>query len=536
MYLTHQQIAIITGVTITLAVVVCFLTGVLLRQRRLKREREQREYSPETDDPVLLRTQIDKLQPCLVQMKLDGVDELRDLRESERAELRAGLEALLEEWAAQHEGLFSRLEDDRYQLLVQQPMLRRMVQAKFDVLDTVRAYQFRGRRVDVTVSIGVGHGSSFAECGENSRRALDLALGRGGDQAVVKNPDLSFQFFGGVSKRVEKSGKVKVRMMATAFAELMRGCEQVYVMGHKRADFDSLGAAAGVCALARAQGKPAYVVIDCDSCMAQPMLDSWHGQEGVPALLTARKALAELSARTLVVLVDTHLAAQAECPQLIEQAKMLAVIDHHRQTAEHIQTAQLFYLDPGVSSCCEMVAELAQYTLPAPNITPLHADALLAGIQLDTRNFVLRTGISTFEAAAFLRSKGADPTRVRRLFAGEHQSVKRRMEIMSRAKIINRCAVSIARPKDGEDLDLRLLCAQAADEMLNLEQVDAAFVLHEDGQNIHISARSLGERNVQLIMESLGGGGHQTMAAAQLPLAKHSMEDALRLLVKALEE
>ena len=535
MYLTHQQIAIIAGVTITLAVVVCFLAATLLRQRRLRRERENREYDPETDDPILLRKEIDRLQPSLLCMELDGVGELRDLRESERAELRAGLEALLEEWAARHEGLFSRLGGDRYQLLVQQPMLRRMEQAKFDILDAVRAYQFRGRRVDVTVSIGVGQGSTFVECGTNSRQALDLARGRGGDQAVLKHPDLSYQFYGGVSGRVEKSEKVKVRMMAKALAELMRESERVLAMGHKRADFDALGAAAGVCALARAQGKPAYIVIDCDSCMAQPMLDSWQGQEGVPAIMLPRKALAELSARTLVVLVDAHLAAQAECPQLVEQASMLAVIDHHRQAAEHIQNAQLFYLDPGVSSSCEMVTELAQYTLPAPKITPLHADALLAGIQLDTRNFVLRTGASTFEAAAYLRAKGADPTRVRRLFAGEHEAVKRRMEIISRAKIIQRCAVSIARPKEGESLDLRLICAQAADEMLDLEQVEAAFVLHEDGANIHISARSLGARNVQLVMESLGGGGHQTMAAAQLPLAKHSMEDAVRLLVEALD-
>jgi len=325
-------------------------------------------------------------------------------------------------------------------------------------------------------------------------------------------------------------------MMATALAELIRGSEQVYAMGHKRADFDALGAAAGVCALAKAQGKPAYIVIDCDSCMAQPMLDSWVGQDGAPALLTPRKALHDLSAKTLVVLVDTHLAAQAESPPLAEQAKMLVVIDHHRQAAEHIQTAQLFYLDPGVSSACEMVTELAQYTLPAPKITPLHADALLAGIQLDTRNFVLRTGASTFEAAAYLRAKGADPTRVRRLFAKEHEAVKRRMEIVARAKVIKRCAVSIARFHDSEDLDFRLICAQAADELLDLEQVDASFVLHEDETTIYISARSLGERNVQVMMEQLGGGGHQTMAATQLPRAQYSMDDAVRLLAKTLGE
>jgi len=534
MTLTPRQIAILAGVVLTLALVVCLLVGILLRQRRLQRARESREYSPETDDPDLLRAEIDRLRPCCLLIELDGIDQLRDLRESDRVQLRAGIEALLEEWAARHEGLFSRLKNGRYQLLVQQPKLRRMVETKFDILAQVRNYHFRGGRVDVTISIGVGQGDTSAECGENSRRALDLALGRGGDQAVVKNPDQSYQFYGGVSKRVEKSEKVKARMIATAFAELMRGCEQIYIMGHKRADFDSLGAAAGVFAMARAHGKPAFIVIDCDDCMAQPMLDSWQGQEHAPVCILPRKALNDLSIRTLLVLVDVHVAVQAESSALVEQASLLAVIDHHRQAAQHVEHAQLFHLDPGVSSACEMVAELAQYTLPAPKLTPLHADALLAGITLDTRNFVLRTGASTFEAAAFLRAKGADPARVQRLFAGQHESAKRRMEIVARAKIVNNCAVSIAKMED-EGEDIRLLCAQAADELLNLQQVQAAFVLCEHGEQIHISARSLGERNVQVVMEQLGGGGHQTMAAAQLPRAQYTMQEALHKLAESLE-
>ena len=532
MTLTYQQVAILAGVIFVLAAIVCLLAGVIVRQIRLGRERDRALYDPETDDPVLLRRQIDRLQPCLLQMELDGIDQLRDLRESERVQLRAGLEALLEEWAAANEGLFSRLEDSRYQLLVQQPMLRRMIEKRFDILDTVRAYQFHGKRVGVTLSVGVGQGATFDLCGENARRALELALGRGGDQAVVKNLDLSHQFFGGVSKRVEKSEKVKVRIMATAFAELMRGCEQIYVMGHKRADFDALGAAAGVCLMARAQGKPVFVVIDCDNCMAQPMLDSWQKQQDAPLLITPHRALNDLSANTLVVLVDTHLANQAESPRLLEQAKMIAVIDHHRQAAEHVQNTELFYLEPGVSSTCEMVTELLQYTQPAPKFTQLYADALLAGIALDTRNFVLRTGASTFEAAAYLRTRGADPTRVRKLFADDLDQIKQKTQIIARAKVINCCAVSIA--PAGSQVDMRLICAQAADEMLNLEHVEASFVLYEDDTHINISARSLGERNVQVIMEALGGGGHQTMAAAQLPRANFSMQQAVQQLVDVL--
>jgi c-di-AMP phosphodiesterase-like protein len=536
MLIPIRLLAAAAGILLALALAVTLLASVLLRWRRRQRERDSRAYDPDTDDPELLRTQIERLQPCLLRVALDGVDELRqDWRESERAELRAGIEALLEEWAAACEGLFLKQGDSRYQLLVQLPMLRRMEEEKFPILDRVRAYQLRGRQVGVTLSIGAGQGSTYAQCGANSRQALELALGRGGDQAAVKNQDNSYQFYGGVSKRVEKTEKVKVRLMATAFAEAMRGCEQVYAMGHKRADFDTLGAAAGVCAMAKAHGKPAYIVVECDGCMAGPLLEQWRGQEGAPSVISPRKALHGLSAKTLLVLVDFHVPQLAECPQLLERAGLLAVIDHHRQAVNHVRGAQVFFLDPGVSSACEMTAELLRYTVPAPALAPAQADAMLAGIALDTRNFVLRTGASTFEAAAFLRAKGADPVRVKRLFAGEQAEMRRRMEIVTRAKVVGRCAVSIALPGENGQGDLRLLCSQAADELLNLGDVDAAFVLHADGENIHISARSLGARNVQRMMEQMGGGGHQTMAATQLPMAQYSMEDAVRMLGEAME-
>jgi len=569
-------LAIVLGILLALALAVVLLAAALIRWVRRQRAKDAREYSPETDDPALLHAEIGRLQPCLLQIALDGVDELRQgWRESERAELRAGVEGILEEWAATHEGLLAKLEDNRYQLLVQQPMLRRMAETKFAVLDAVRAYQFRGRRAGVTVSIGVGQGSTFAECGANSRQALDLALGRGGDQAAVKNPDLSYEFFGGVSRQVERTGKVRVRLMATAFAELIRGCEQVYAVGHRHADFDALGAAAGVCAMAKAQGRPAYIVLERETCMAGPLLALWDGSpEGVPEIIPPAKALAGLTAKTLVVLVDTHVAHLAESELLIEQAKLTAVIDHHRQAVDHLQGALVFHIDPGVSSSCEMVAELLQYTEPAPKLSPRQADGLLAGIMLDTRDFVLRTGAATFEAAAWLRARGADPVRVKGLFAGGQEEIRRKMDIVLRAKMIGRCAVSIVPPEragivpperagivpperagivpperagivpperagivlPGEQGQcLRRVCSQAADELLGVEGVDAAFILFAEGENIHISARSMGARNVQVIMEKLGGGGHQTMAAAQLPMEEYSMEDAVKALVDALD-
>ncbi len=529
----HQ--AMLLGAVLVLALLLVLLVVVLIRWVRRQRIRDARTYSPETDDPALLHAQIDRLQPCLMQVALDGVDELRrGWRESERAELRAGAEAILEEWAATHEGLLAKLEDNRYQMLVQQPMLNRMVETKFAVLDAVRAYQFRGKRAGVTISIGVGHGTTYAECGSNSRQALDLALGRGGDQAVVKNWDLSYDFYGGVSKRVEKTEKVRVRIMATAFADLIHSCDQVYVMGHINADFDSLGAAAGVCAMAHAQSKPAYVVLEPQGTMAVPLLKLWEEQDTAPEVIAHKRALQGLSSKTLVVLVDAHTAQMAECPQLLEKAKLTAVIDHHRQSADYLTGTSVFYLEPGVSSCCEMVTELLQYTQPAPRISPAQADALLSGIMLDTRSFVLRTGAATFEAAAWLRARAGDPVRVKRLFAGDQQMIRHKLDIVIRAQLIGRCAISIARTAcDGAQ---RMVCSQAADELLNIQDVDAAFILFAEEGKICISARSLGARNVQVVMEKLGGGGHQTMAAAQLPQESYTMESAVRLLMDTLSE
>ncbi|MCL2106211.1 MAG: DHH family phosphoesterase [Oscillospiraceae bacterium] len=507
------------------------LAALLVKIRR-KQKAGQAELPIDEEDPAALRERVARMQPIVLQIAMDGIDELRqELRESERVELRAGIEHLLEEWAATHQGMLAKLDDHRFFLIVHRPALQQMADAKFPILDLVRNYRYKDKRVEVTISIGVGQGNSFGECEHNSRQALDMALGRGGDQAAVKQLDQSYEFFGGVSKRVEKTEKVKIRIMAAAFAELMRGCEQVYVMGHRYSDFDSLGAAVGVCAMAQSQGKFARVILNADESMAKPMLERLRAEGMDGMIVTCRRALAEMSDKTLIVVVDAHVRQTLECPELLDGAKLLAVIDHHRQAVDYIQNAVVFYHDPGVSSACEMVTELLHYTMPRPKLSRVQAEAMLAGILLDTRGFLLRTGASTFEAAAFLRAKGADPVEVKRMFAGGQQDYIRRTEIVTNAKLFHRCAVSIV--KAGcED---RLLCAQAADELLNLQDVDASFVLFQEDGRVCVSARSLGARNVQLIMERLGGGGHQTMAAAQLDASKHSMEDVVRLLLEAIE-
>ncbi len=540
---------LVTGLiaaVILLLAVVALLAAALLRVRRKRKQAEAEALSPDTDDPVALRKQLRRRKACVLQIALDGVDELRpELRESERVELRAGIEALLEEWTAQHNGMLGKLADGRFLLAVMQPALEHMVETKFPILDAVRNYIFRDKKMEVTLSIGVGQGESFAECEQNSRQALDMALGRGGDQAAVKNPDLSYEFFGGVSKRVEKTEKVKVRILATAFAELVKGSERVLVMGHRNGDFDCLGAAVGICTLAQSLGKPAAAVLDLQSSLAAPLAELLRESGADTQIIHPKQALAELSAKTLVVVVDTHTARQTESAELCEQAKMLAVIDHHRRAVDFLQNAVIFHHDPGVSSASEMVTELLQYSSPAPKLSQVQAEALLAGIYLDTRGFLLRTGASTFAAAAWLRGRGADTVRVHKLFSGGQEEFRRRTEIVANAKIFDRCAVSIAAFSGGANgasgsrgggNSWRLLCAQAADELLNIEDVDAAFVLFQDGDQVCISARSLGARNVQLIMERMGGGGHQTMAAAQLPAAQVTMEDAARRLVESIRD
>ena len=528
-----------------LAATVC-LSAALWRARKRRRAEEAAALSPDTDDPAALRKQLQRRRPGVLRIALDGVDDFRqELRESERVELRAGIEGLLEEWAIQCSGMLSKLADSRFLLVVNQPALDHMMEKKFPILDTVRAFAFKDKKMEVTLSIGVGQGESFAECERNSRQALDMALGRGGDQAAVKNPDLSYAFFGGVGKRVERTEKVKVRILATAFAELIKGSERVLVMGHRGGDFDCLGAAVGLCALAQALGKPAAVVMDLENSLAMPLAELLREAGAETPILHPNKALEELSAKTLVILADAHTALQAESAELCAQAKLLAVVDHHRQAVDFIQNAVIFHHDPGSSSASEMVTELLRYSSPAPRLGHAQAEALLAGIYLDTRGFLLRTGASTFEAAAWLRGRGADTVRVHKLFAGGQEEFRRRTEIVANAKVFDRCAVSVAMLTDGDraagservsGTGWRLLCAQAADELLNLEDVDAAFVLFLEGGQICISARSLGARNVQLIMEKLGGGGHQTMAAAQIPAGEATMEDVARRLIEAIRE
>ena len=379
------------------------------------------------------------------------------------------------------------------------------------MLDTVREVAAGG--VAATLSIGVGRDAdSFDALFKNASMALEMALRRGGDQAVVKDR-MNFQFYGGRAKTTEKRTKVKSRVMANALGELMDDARQVYVMGHSYADMDSLGAAAGVCCIARKRGRKCQIVIDTENNAVHPMLRKLADQpEYHGAFITGSEAFLKVQPGTLLVVVDTNRPESVESEEMLETCNRVAVIDHHRRGSSYIEKMALNYHEPYASSASELVTELLQYLVEPGDILKCEAEALLAGIVLDTKNFTNRTGGRTFEAAAYLRRAGADTSDVQRMFQGDLKSMIARYDIIRQAQLY-RGDLAIAALDTTCD---RVTAAKAADELLTLKGIRASFVLYPKDQGVYISARSLGEVNVQVIVEALGGGGNSTTAGGQL--------------------
>lgn len=485
-----------------------------------------------TEDTALKQTAAAyKLEkPAVVLLAVDSADEIyRAYKENEYAEILGDAERMTESWLSEFDGVFRKLSGGRFFAVVAEEELRKMITRKFNVLERVRAYTYNGASVGITLSVGAGRGDTLSEAESNARQAFDMALGRGGDQAVLKGADESYQFFGGVSKGVEKRTKVRSRVVANALGELMQAAENVVVMGHKFSDLDSIGAAIGMCKAATALGKPAKIAVQEKTTLAKSLITYMHAQ-GIDIFVSPEAAEHLMTEKSLLIVVDTHKTGFVESPALYAKAKQVVVIDHHRKNVDYIQKTVIFYHEPHASSTCELVTELLQYMGKKPLISPTEANALLAGIMLDTKDFVLRTGVRTFEAAAYLRARGADTVTVKSFFAGSMENRKLCGQIVLNAQTHKRCAVSVA---DFDAADLRVVCAQAADELLTVSDVDASFVLFETEGTANISARSMGKINVQLIMEALGGGGHQTMAAAQL--ADTSLYDAESRLYAAID-
>ena len=468
-------------------------------------------------------------RPAAVLLYIDNMDELlQNARDSERAQLSGRVETLIEDWASSTTGVLRKYSSDRFLLIVEQRHLQRMVDARFDILDRVRAVQ-TGDHQCVTLSIGVGQGETLRESEEMARQAIEMALGRGGDQAAVKTRN-GFDFYGGVSKGVEKRTKVRTRVVASALLELIHGSDNVLVMGHRFSDLDCVGSAVAMASAVRSLGKPAYVVIRKEQTLAPELLDRYRDAGRGDLFLEPEDALPMMTRRTLLIITDTHNPRMLDSAKLYEGAASVVVIDHHRKMVDHIDNAVIFYHEPYSSSASEMVAELVQY-LSGCTISRLDAEALLAGIMLDTRSFVMKAGVRTFEAAAYLRRLGADTVEVKRLFSGSMELYKEKTDIVSHAKLYGRTA--IACDQEGGGSQRRIAASQAADELLYIKGVDASFVLFEENGAVNISARSLGDFNVQLVMEALGGGGHLTMAGAQLEDA--GLQQAYERLTEAID-
>ena len=470
---------------------------------------------------------------------LDNYDEALDsIEEVRRSLLVALIDRKINKYISAYDGVVKNLEKDKYFVVLKNKYLEELKANRFSLLEEVKAVNI-GNEMSVTLSIGIGvGGSGYVQNYEFSRIAIELALGRGGDQAVVKERE-KISYYGGKSQQMEKSTRVKARVKAHALREFIGGADEVVVMGHKITDIDSFGAAVGVYRAAQMMNKKAHIVIGEINGSIRPwinmFLESREYDEDM--FVKHERAMEIVDNHTVLVVVDTNRPSMCECEELLSQTKTIVVLDHHRQSNDVIKNAVLSYIEPYASSACEMVAEILQYFSDDVRLKSVEADSIYAGIIVDTNNFLTKTGVRTFEAAAFLRRCGADVTRVRKLFRDDMPSYKARAETVRHAEVFMGCYTISRCP--GENIDSpTVVGAQAANELLNIVGVKASFVLTEFHNRIYISARAIDEVNVQIIMERLGGGGHLNIAGAQLDGV--TMEEAIQkvkdVLTKMTEE
>lgn len=453
-------------------------------------------------------------RPVAAIILIDNYEELlQNARENERSQIMGEIEYQIECYVENYNGVIKKLEKDRFFVAFEERYMRSIVEERFTILDTVRKINANDK-MPATLSIGVGRDAqSLSQAEKFASQALDMALGRGGDQAAVKNKN-GYEFYGGVSKGIEKRTKVKTRIVAAALMELLDSCTNVLIMGHRFADLDCLGAAVGLYQPIQEMGKPVKIILNSRANMVKQLHTRLLEQGMDTAFIEPEVALDYVTDNTLLIIVDVHTPHFVEAPEVYKKCKNVVVIDHHRKMVDYIDNAVIFHHEPYASSASEMVAELVQYfgDKYKPNSTA--AEAMLAGMMLDTKNFIQRTGVRTFEAAAYLRKMGADTVEVKRLFAIGMQEYQERCKVISSATVYRHCAICEIKERINE---IKMVSAQAADELLGIEDVDASFVFYYESDSVvAYSARSMGRVNVQIIMEKLGGGGHLTMAGAQV--------------------
>ncbi|MBQ7708141.1 MAG: DHH family phosphoesterase [Lachnospiraceae bacterium] len=466
---------------------------------------------------------------------IDNYDEVMDNTEEVRHSL---VEALVDRRISMYLGTIDaigkKIEKDKYFFVFRQKFLPQLKETKFAILNEIKSLNV-GNEIPITLSIGIGADTdSFSEAYEYSRTAIGMALARGGDQVVVKYGD-KITYFGGNSAGTEKSTRVKARVKAQAFKELLANKDNVMIMGHKRPDADSFGSAVGVYRLVKTLGKNAHIVLNEETSAIKPMVSGFKGNSvyGDDMIISSEQAINSVNDDTLIVVVDVNRPSMTECEELLTLAKSVVVFDHHRQANEKIENATLSYIEPYASSACEMISEMLQYIEEKVKIRPVEADAMYSGIVIDTDNFLTKTGVRTFEAAAYLRRCGADVTRVRKMFREDISVHKHLAEGVNNAEIYKKqFAISSVKP-DGIEAPT-VVAAKIANDLLNVDGVRASFVVTSQGNTAYISARSVDDMNVQVAMEKLGGGGHANVAGAQLE--GESIESAVVKIKELLDE
>ena len=491
-------------------------------------------YMFDETDTESIRRELEEQRFVAGLIYLDNYEEaLQSVEEVRRSLLVALIDRKINKYISGLQGIVKSLEKDRYFFAIKQKYVDDLKEDKFSLLEEVKTVNI-GNEMDVTLSIGLGmNGESYSENYEFARIAIDMALGRGGDQAVIKDGE-NISYFGGKSQQIEKNTRVKARVKAHALRELISNCDRVMAMGHSIGDIDSFGAAIGIYRAAVTLNKKAHVVLNEVTSSVGPMKERFTQENGYPEdlFLTSEQALALADeGTTLLVVVDVNRPCITECPELLEKVHNIVVLDHHRQTREVIENAVLSYVEPYASSTCEMVAEILQYIADRVKIRQPEADAMYAGITIDTNNFLNKTGVRTFEAAAFLRRSGADVTRVRKLFRDRMEDYKAKAETVRNAQVFEGAYALGICPSEGIESPT-VVGAQAANELLDIVGIKASFVLTWFHDKVYISARSIDEVNVQIIMEKLGGGGHMTIAGAQLACTMDEAVEKLKSTVK----
>lgn len=467
--------------------------------------------------------------PCVTLITFDNADDFVTSSEEFYSTVAISVEANLQGWAGDYNAMYKKISNNRYMIIFRDTDVDKMISQRFPILKNIRSIG-TARHIP-TISVGLARGCKTVHDSEiAARKALEMSLGRGGDQvAIIK--DNAYEFFGGTATTTEKVSKVRMRVIANAISRAVADSDKVYIMGHRFSDLDCIGAGIGLqCIMEKSFRKYSKVVVNEETSMACQLIDYVREKLESEVFITPSEAIKGVTARTLLIIVDTHIKTSLESAELYEKCKKVVLIDHHRRAVNYIDNSLVFCHEPSASSASEMCSEIISYLDDKP-LGYIQADALLSGIMLDTKNFVLKTGVRTFEAAAYLRRKGANTLTVKEMFSGSIDTYREKVDFVVNSEVFRGCAIS---GTEKQANDIRIAAAQAADEMLTLQGIVASFVLFKAENKLNISARSYGRLNVQLVMEKLGGGGHQTMAATQL--VNTPLESAVEQLKLAIAE